>query len=303
MIKRNVFLAILALGLIFTSCNNDDDSTDSTTTKKLTLNIDGLEELGSDFVYEGWIIVDGTPESTGTFTSAASGQTFDVDATKLEAATKFVLSIEPAGETGTDAATPSSTKLVVGEFSGESATVSIGTVGDFTASAAPSGKFFLRSPTDEASGTDNNGNDENGIWFGMPGTPPTAGLVLPALEAGWKYEGWVVVDGVGPLSTGTFTAFDVADDNAGADTSFSGTENAGPPIPGEDFFNNVPDGFTFPLDLKGKTVVISIEPSPDNSPTPFLLKPLKGTAGNETAPATNDLTFDSVSFPTGTVTR
>lgn len=301
MTKKIVILALLAFGLIFTSCNDDDEKTSDSSKENLTLNIAGLEELGSDFVYEGWIIVDGVPVSTGTFTSAAAEQSFEVDAAKLEAAIKFVLSIEPAGETGDDAATPSSTKLVVGEFSGESATVSVGTVGNF-ATEAPSGKFFLRSPTDEMSGAENNGNDENGIWFGIPGTPPTAGLVLPVLEAGWKYEGWVVTD-EGPLSTGTFTAFDAADDNAGSETSFSGTENAGPPIPGEDFFNNVPDGFTFPLDIKGKTVVISIEPSPDNSPVPFLLKPLKGAAGDETAPATNDLTFDSASFPSGTVTR
>ncbi len=304
MTKKIGILALVAFGLLFISCNDDDDESndgDGSTKGKLTLNITGLEELGSDFVYEGWVIVDGAPVSTGTFTSAAAEQTFDVDVAKLEAATKFVLSIEPAGETGDAAATPSSTKLVVGEFSGESATVSIGTVGDFTTNA-PSGKFFLRSPTDEASGSENNGNDENGIWFGMPGDPPTAGLVLPTLEAGWKYEGWVVTD-EGPLSTGTFTAFDVADDNAGAETSFSGTENTGPPIPGEDFFSNTPEGFTFPIDIKGKTVVISIEPSPDNSPAPFLLKPLKGTAGNETAPTTNDLAFDSASFPSGTVTR
>ncbi len=299
MIKKNVILAVMAFGLFFASCSNDDDDDNGSTTKNLTLNITGLEELGSDFVYEGWIIVDGSPVSTGTFTSVAADQKFAVDETKLAAATKFVLSIEPAGETGTAATTPSDTKIVMGDFSGDSAPVTIGTVGDFTGTVG--GKYFLRSPTDEMA--DNNGNDESGIWFGLPGTPPTAGLELPVLEAGWKYEGWVVVDGIGPLSTGTFTAFDVADDNAGATTSFSGTENTGPPIPGEDFFSNTPEGFTFPLDIRGKTVVISIEPSPDNSPAPFLLKPLKGTTGQDTAPATNDLTFDSASFPTGTVTR
>jgi hypothetical protein len=227
------------------------------------------------------------------------GQTFAIDTVQLNAATSFVLTIEPSGETGAAADTPSDTKLLKGDFSGNSATVSIMTVGDFT-TTTPSGKFFLRSPTDEA--TDNNGNDENGIWFGVPGAPPTVGLILTTLEAGWKYEGWVI-DGAGPLSTGTFTAFDVADDNAGATDSFSGTENSGPSIPGEDLLNNAPTGFTFPIDIRGKDVVISIEPSPDNSPNPFLLKPLKGTAGNDTAPAVNDLTFDDTSFPTGTVTR
>ncbi|MCF6348855.1 MAG: anti-sigma factor [Flavobacteriaceae bacterium] len=300
MIKKILFLALVAFGLFFTSCSDDDDNNGSST-KNITLNISGLEDLGSDFVYEGWVIVNGTPVSTGTFTDITSGQNFAIDTVQLNAATSFVLTIEPSGETGTAADTPSDTKLVEGDFSGNSATVSIATVGDFT-TTTPSGNFFLRSPTDETGGVNNN-NDENGIWFGMPGDPPTAGLILPTLEAGWKYEGWVVVDGTGPLSTGTFTAFDVADDNAGATDSFSGTENSGPPIPGEDLLNNEPTGFTFPIDIRGKEVVISIEPSPDNSPNPFLLKPLKGTAGNDIAPAVNDLTFDNTSFPTGTVTR
>jgi len=300
MIKRILGIAIVAISLVLASCSDDEDGP---LTANLTLNIDGLEDLtGSNFVYEGWIIVNGAPVSTGTFTGNATGQTFTVDATQLNAATRFVLSIEPAGETGTAAATPADTKLVVGDFVGTTASVSIGTVGDFT-SVTPSGNFFLRAPTDEAAGVGNNGNDESGIWFGTPGMPPSPALTLPTLEAGWKYEGWVVVDGVGPLSTGTFTAFDVADENAGAATSFSGTENAGPPIPGEDFFNNVPAGFTFPLDIRGRTVVISVEPFPDNSPAPFLLKPLVGTAGNETAPTAYDLNFDNTSFPTGSVSR
>lgn len=51
---------------------------------------------------------------------------------------------------------------------------------------------------------------------------------------GWAYEGWVIGD-AGPISTGTFTEFDTQDDS----NVYSGTENnVGPPIPGEDFFNN-----------------------------------------------------------------
>jgi hypothetical protein len=130
--------------------------------------------------------------------------------------------------------------------------------------------------------------------------PPTSGLNLPTLADGWKYEGWVVVDGVGPLSTGTFTGFAQVDDS----NDFSGTENnVGPPIPGEDFFNSPPAGFTFPIDVRGRTVVISVEPNPDNSPMPFLLKPLVGIAGQETAPTTHNFNLNSMSFPTGNVTR
>ena len=126
MTRKNLLLAIATFGLLSTSCDNDDDNLPSK--KNLTINITGLEALGSDYVYEGWVIVNGAPISTGTFTEVNSGQTFSVDAVQLDAATKFVLSIEPAGETGTAAVTPADTKLVVGDFSGNSAVVSVGTV-------------------------------------------------------------------------------------------------------------------------------------------------------------------------------
>lgn len=290
-----MFLALMAIGFFATSCS-DDDSSNEPKVSNLTLNLNGLEALGDDYVYEGWIIVDGKPVSTGTFSSVNFPQSFPVDAAQLASATRFVLSIEPTVDP--DPA-PADTKLLVGDFSGDTANVWMGTVTtDANDFSSASGTFFLRTPTDET-GT-NNGNDENGIWFGTPGAPPTSGLNLPTLAAGWKYEGWVVVEGVGPITTGTFTEFNSVDDT----NQYSGTENnVGPPVPGEDFFNNAPAGFTFPLDVRGRTAVISIEPYPDNSPAPFLLKPLTGVSGQETAPATHDLTLNAASFPTGTVTR
>ena len=80
--------------------------------------------------------------------------------------------------------------------------------------------------------------------------------------------------------------------------------NAGPPVPGEDFFNNAPAGETFPLDVRGRMVVISVEPVPDNSPAPFALKPLAAPAGAETAPTAHDFGLNvDATFPVGTVTR
>ena len=73
-----MIFAGLAIGIFATSCSSDDDNGPSTA--MLTLNLSGLEMLGSEFVYEGWIIVDGNPVSTGTFTSVSFPQTFDVDA-------------------------------------------------------------------------------------------------------------------------------------------------------------------------------------------------------------------------------
>ena len=188
--------------------------------------------------------------------------------------------------------TPAATKILVGDFNGSSAPVNTAIVGDFSNA---SGAFFLRTPTDEM-GMDN-GNNENGVWFGTPGMPPAPNFVLPTLPTGWAYEGWVVGDS-GPLSTGTFTAFNTADDAV----PFSGAA-AGPPVPGEDFFENAPAGETFPLDVRGRMVVISVEPVPDDSATPFAIKPLVGTAGNDTAPATHAFGSNLSSLPTGTVSR
>lgn len=282
-----MFLVVCSIGILATSCSKSDDAV---TTARLTLDLTGLETLGDDYVYEGWVIVDGSPVSTGTFTSVNFPQSFNVDKDNLDKAATFVLSIEPAVDP--DPA-PAATKVLAGDFLGDSANVNTGLVGDFTSA---SGSFFLRTPTDET-GT-NNGNDENGVWFGIPGTPPTPDFTLPVLPEGWAYEGWVVGD-FGPITTGTFTTFDMADNSA----PFSETLQSGPPVPGEDFFINAPAGETFPLDVRGRTVVISVEPVPDDSPAPFALKPLVGTAGQDTAPATHSLGLNLGSLPTGTVTR
>ena len=219
MIKNILLGGTVVISLLAISCSKDDDtpvpavtptaSTPTATTQKLNINITGLEDLGANFVYEGWLIVGGTPVSTGTFTVNSSGawapSTFDVQVTDAAAATKFVLTIEPAVDS--DPA-PSAQKLIAGDFSGTSATVSTATapaIGDFSAAA---GQAFLRTPTDETGM--NNGNDESGIWFGIPGMPPASGFTLPTLPTGWVYEGWVIGD-AGPISTGTFTGFTVAD--------------------------------------------------------------------------------------------
>ncbi|WP_340169692.1 hypothetical protein [Lacinutrix sp.] len=167
----------MALGFFTTSCSNDDDATTVSTTSGLTINLNGLEALGEDFVYEGCIIVDGSPVSRGTFSSVNFPQTFQVNTVQLNAATTFVLSIEPTIDVDP---LPAATKVLAGDFSGSAASVNTGLVGDFSSA---SGTLFLRTPTDKM-GMGNNGNDENGVWFGAPGMPPTANFTLPVLPAG-----------------------------------------------------------------------------------------------------------------------
>jgi len=288
---KNFLFATLFI-VAFTACKDDDTQA----TEQLELNLSGLEDLGSDYTYEGWIIVDGSPVTTGVFDVNADGTlsktSFEVDAAQLESATTFVLTIEPKPDN--DPA-PSDVHILAGDFSGTSASLTVGhgsALGsDFTAAT---GTYIMATPTDGMAN-----NERSGLWFLDPNAGPGAGLDLPTLPAGWKYEGWAVIDGT-PVSTGTFTDAAVADDGA----PYSGTLG-GPPFPGEDFIVNAPAGLSFPTDLRGATAVISIEPSPDNSAAPFLLKPLVSPidmAAEDHTPL--QMSNNAVATnPTGTVNR
>ncbi len=289
---RILLLFVLCISLSY--CSDDDNEP---TTKNLSLNIDGLEDLGPDFVYEGWIIVNAAPVSTGRFTVNGNGQlsqtSFVMDIDMLAAATTFVLTIEPVVG---DAPGPTDVHILGGDFAGNSSQLSIShgaALGNDFMDA--SGNYILATPT--------NGGDTDefsGIWFLdlSAGAPPTAGLNLPTLPAGWIYEGWVVTGGQ-PVTSGKFlsvTGVDEFDD-------FSGDMD-GPAFPGEDYLVNPPAGLDFPTDLRGGKAVISIEPEPDNSPNPFLLKPL---VGDIPADAMDHVTYpigqNLASFPTGSASR
>lgn len=262
---------------------------------ELELNISGLENLGPNARYEGWVIIDGSPVSTGVFTVDNSGQMsqniFYVPgwAGKLKDAAAFVLTIEPYPD---NSPAPSDQHLVAGNFDENTASLSISHPAALnTDFAAATGHFLLATPT-TAVMTD----ELSGLWFiDASSGSPAAGLHLPALPAGWRYEGWAVINGI-PVSTGTFMGGSMAD----AAAPFSGPM-PGPPFPGEDFIMNAPSGLTFPTDLSGTIAVITVEPYPDNSPAPFLLKPLVRMIPD---PAMQHFTYsmnlNPGSFPTGT---
>ncbi|SNR34342.1 anti-sigma factor [Lutibacter flavus] len=284
-------IALFTIAFSVSFCSDDDEPT----TKYLTLNISGLENLGTDYVYEGWIIVGGNPISTGRFSVNDSGNlsqtSFTIDIEDLDAASTFVLTIEP--EVGDNPA-PSKVHILAGDFSGNSGQLSIGHGAALANNfSTANGKYILATPTNGAD------NDENsGVWFlDLSSGAPAVGLSLPTLPEGWKYEGWVVTSGT-PVTSGKFTSVDAVDEFDG----FSSTMD-GPPFPGEDYLVNAPSGLTFPVDLSGGKAVISIEPDPDNSPNPFLLKPL---VGDIPANAVDHTTYDlgqNLNFPTGTVSR
>jgi hypothetical protein len=253
--KFNQWALSIGVAAALTGCGGSSNE------PSLNVQLTGLENLGATSVYEGWLIVNGAPKSAGRFTvndqGVMSQNSFAVTSADLASTTAYVLTIEPQNDT--DPA-PTKTHLLAGDFDAARtlATLSVGhgaALGtDFTNAA---GKFFLATPT-------NPGTDDQGIWWINPSSGSMqAGLSLPTLPAGWVYEGWVVVDGK-PTTTGRFTSVTGADSDGAGPTKGSGSA---PLFPGQDFINPAKK-------LPGGMAVISIEPEPDNSAAPFLLKPL-----------------------------
>lgn len=297
---KKILFALLAISITFYSCDDDDNDDQG----NLTLDLSGLDNLGDGYVYEGWIVVDGSPVSTGTFSVDDDGElsatSFTIDGAMLDAATTFVLSIEPSPDS--DPA-PSATKILGGDFSGNTASATIMHAAAFgTGFGSVTGGYILATPT-TAIDTD----EASGVWFldNSTGSPAIGLNDLPDLsdQAGWTYEGWAVIDGT-PVSTGTFDMAAGFDDNA-TTTAFKGDDGDGPAFPGEDYIQNAPSGLSFPTDLKGATIVISIEPVPDNSSAPFTLKPLAGEVPATLADHTFQ-TMDNIAsstYPSGTISR
>ena len=273
--RARLLLSLLAL-LTVACGGGSNDFVAAPSTTSLSWFVSGLEPLGPGYVYEGWVIVDGMPESTGRFQVNALGEP-DLESTPVSqataaAATAWVLTIEP--DPDPDPA-PAETKLLGGDFVNGVAMLDVSHAAalgsDFTGAM---GSFIVATPTSAST------SDENqGIWWLDPGTG-SASLDLPTLPPGWAYEGWIVT-GSGPLSTGRFT------DPAAADSDMAGPakgpDSDGPPFPGQDYVNPA-------MDLVGLTAVISIEPSPDDSPNPFVLKPLVASPiTNVLAPTTQTM--------------
>ena len=132
MFQKKMLIGLFISSIAFISCN-DNELEQDTAASELSLNLEGLQDLGSDFSYEGWLIVNGSPVTTGVFSVNSEGELsqskFEVDPITLSSATKFVLSIEPANDL--DPA-PSDTKYLSGDFNGNSAEISSNIIADFS---------------------------------------------------------------------------------------------------------------------------------------------------------------------------
>jgi hypothetical protein len=136
--------------------------------------------------------------------------------------------------------------------------------------------FMLKTYSDDGIGSE---NSLSGLWFHGDTIRNNQHVIGQALymplirpNANFVYEGWIVMEDSlpRPLSTGKFRNPNVQD----LDNSHGGTEWY-PNLPGEDFINNPPPGFTFPVNLVGDgKVYITFEPYPDPEPDkmfPFVL--------------------------------
>lgn len=288
---RSLITGLVSLSLLSTACITQTDGTDPETPEgddaTITASFEGLEPLGEGYVYEGWIIVDGAPLTTGRFQidPEQSEYSFTVARADADAAAAFVLTIEPAE--GDDPA-PSDVHVLGGDLVAGNADLTLGhgaALGtDFSDMA---GSYICETP----SSADPDDFDQGIWWLNMGADGPEASLTLPELPAGWEYEGWVVGPD-GPISTGKFTMAAGEDsDGAGATAG----PDATPPFPGQDFIDPS-------MMLGGYAAVISVEPVPDDSAAPFAIKPLVDPMVDEVdAGVPQDMENMSANNPTGSV--
>lgn len=265
--------------------------------KVMELSLQGIEPAVGQH-YEGWVIAANGVFTTGRFNVRSDGSVVAVDRDGNELSvigdttasqhmytqdsgqeSSFVLTIEPNGDTDDG---PSSVHYVGGDFNGNTASAT-------TDHASAIGADFLSSSFSYILATPTNGpsTHNQGIWFLDPGAGPGASLNLPQLNNGWAYEGWIVDHTTGEVvSTGTFTDVAVADSDFGGPAA---GPNGAPPFPGQDFINPA-----LILNDGNKSVVISVEPSPDFDPAPFTLKILAHNIANGAA-VTTSIAGDNIS--------
>ncbi|MDA0682842.1 MAG: hypothetical protein O3A57_00295 [Bacteroidetes bacterium] len=290
------FLFVLLLPLV-TGCDSTSSSELVAPKVRVTLDLDGLTPLSEGFKYQVWARDGFTNIAGETFNINDTGSyinpsgqviqpsfVFPVDVT---AATALFITIEDRRDSDD---TPSSTVLMAGDLSSFQATLSPAhplAIGSSLTSEG--GTFMLMTPSDGVGG-----NETSGLWFATGARSSlSAGLNLPSLPDGWAYEGWVETAD-GQISIGAFQQMD--------DHDFSRLYSLPdtPPFPGEDFIQNPPEGFTFPLDLAGAQVSISVEPFPDDSSQPFGFRILSGSVPANPASDTAYALSPDYQAPSGT---
>jgi hypothetical protein len=159
-----------------------------------------------------------------------------------------------------------------------------------------SGRYFLATPSDDVPD-----NEMSGVWFAdYAGGTPTRGLDIPQAPEGWDYEGWTIL-GEDTLSTGKFYYVAIAD-TLNPYGGITGNYD----FPGQDFLMNAPEGLTFPMDLSGASLLVTMEPWEEYDVEPLSPFPFRLVEATIPADAAAHTTYAMTSLysvlPKGTLT-
>jgi hypothetical protein len=252
---KNILLIISGILLFnFTACDyfEHSDTLDSST---IEFSISGLPAIPDSMTFVAWFENEDTSQSVPVilFSGDAENGTLTYNSEKplrmLQTAQLFWVTIERKSllDTLPPTAPANSRKILGGRFVTGGCNLGIGeNVYNLDNTSAV---YNLLTPTDSL-----NANPLSGIWFVDSLDQVIApGLNLPELFGGWRYEGWVEVNGI-LISTGRFSLPRGTDQ-----ANLHGSALAPLPFPGQDFITNPPAGVTFPINLSGAKVYITLE--------------------------------------------
>jgi len=302
-----LLLTAAFLSPVIGGCGGGENITSFEGNSTVTLGLTGLGPLTGGLNYQAWLVV-GTPtEFWGyplvLFNVNEAGEMVSPAGDSILAG-PFEAGVDASGVIGIGISLEESdvllnyssyTFILGGEMVGGSAELSTESWLAFDQSLSEAaGRYILATPTD-----DDPANELGGIWFMDSSVAPAArGLLIPDAPTGWNYESWVVLNDQ-PLSMGKFVS-PAEPDSA---NPHSGTAQS-PAFPGEDFLTAAPAGITFPADLAGAPVFITLEPwaEMDTEPeNPFFLRIFGGSVpADPTAETPYELTSFTDQLPRGT---
>ena len=244
-------------------------------------------------IYSAWLRLEkGDRVGIGTFNVNSNGQPIDQQGSVIDrftaseslfSAISILIAIEPTGDIG-DA--PSEFVILQGPFIDGIATLVV----PFPAGIQEaSGSYRVFTPTDGP-----NTNEGSGVWAINANGQPT--MTLADINNIYMFEHFMVINGI-PVTMGRFKTADTRD----LRDPWSGPLiSEAPDVPGEDFLANAPAGLTFPADLSGSQLLVTLEALYGDRVEPSQLVVLEGTLPQVVGGEIIQLTNQTANFPTGT---
>lgn len=272
-----VLLMVILVGCDLVEVEDGDNYT------ALEYSITGLKQLPDSLAYTVWlqpfsqnssgsvtytfiefpeVSADGRVSVTNDNLTLAQLQSANAILITAEEKARFEYDTQAQLDSALQKIQPSGTNIAKAVFSANQGVITISDI--VTDLNSVGGIYTLATVTD--GNTDQ--NEFSGIWFADSLTRADgalAGLNLQDAGDKWSYYAWIEKDG-NYLQIGGFSKAGGADDFSG----YSSTIAPGLAFPGEDFLENAPAGFTFPMDLRGATVKIIAQPEYLTEPTPFI---------------------------------